>query len=48
MGVYDVLPDGSQVKLWNCEMRTVNVGDSVPDFLCQSMWFCYVKVDLSV
>ena len=32
MGVYDVLPDGSQVKLWDCEMVTKKVGDSVPDF----------------
>jgi len=32
MGVYDILPDGSQVKCWNCEMVTKKVGDSVPDF----------------
>ncbi len=32
MGVYDMLPKGSQVKLWNCEMTTKRVGDTVPDF----------------
>ncbi|MFA7101498.1 MAG: hypothetical protein WC196_07230 [Bacilli bacterium] len=32
MGVYDMLPKGSQLKLWNCEMVTKKVGDSVPDF----------------
>ncbi|MFA7101218.1 MAG: hypothetical protein WC196_05745 [Bacilli bacterium] len=32
MGVYDMLPKGSQLKLWNCEMITKKVGDSVPDF----------------
>jgi len=32
MGVYDMLPKGSQVKLWDCEMVTKKVGDSVPDF----------------
>lgn len=32
MGVYDMLPKGSQIKLWNCEMVTKKVGDVVPDF----------------
>lgn len=32
MGVYDMLPKGSQVKLWNCEMVTKKVGNAVPDF----------------
>ena len=32
MGVYDCLPKGSQVKLWNCEMLALNVGSKVPDF----------------
>lgn len=32
MGVYDTLPKGSQVKLWDCEMVTKKVGDKVPDF----------------
>ena len=32
MGLYDILPKGSQVKLWCCEMQYVNIGDSVPNF----------------
>lgn len=32
MGVYDMLPKGSQVKLWDCEMVTKKKGDQVPDF----------------
>jgi len=32
MGVYDMLPKGSQVKLWSCEMVTKKVGDVVPAF----------------
>jgi len=32
MGVYDMLPEGSQVKLWYCEMVTKKIGDTVPDF----------------
>ena len=32
MGVYDMLPKGSQLKLWNCEMTTKKVGNKVPDF----------------
>lgn len=32
MGVYDMLPRGSQLKLWGCEMVTRKVGDTVPDF----------------
>lgn len=32
MGVYDMLPKGSQLKLWECEMVTKKVGDTVPDF----------------
>ena len=32
MGVYDMLPEGSQVKLWDCEMVTKKIGDAVPDF----------------
>lgn len=33
MSIYDMLPKGSQVKCWNCEMETKHVGDSV---LCLS------------
>ena len=29
MGVYDILPDGQQVKLWWCDMRKVEIGDEV-------------------
>ena len=29
MGVYDILPKGSQVKCWKCEMRHLDVGDKV-------------------
>ncbi len=32
MGVYNILPQGSQVKCWNCEMKTKKVGDAVPSF----------------
>jgi len=32
MGVYDMLPKGSQIKLWDCEMVTKKIGDTVPDF----------------
>uniref|UniRef100_A0A6M3KZS9 Uncharacterized protein n=1 Tax=viral metagenome TaxID=1070528 RepID=A0A6M3KZS9_9ZZZZ len=32
MGVYDILPEGSQVKLWECKLHTKKLGDSVPDF----------------
>lgn len=32
MGVYDMLPKGSQLKLWDCEMVTKKVGDTVPAF----------------
>jgi len=31
MSVYDILPKGNQVKLWNCEMITKRIGDSVPN-----------------
>lgn len=29
MGVYDSLPNGSQVKCWGCEMITKKIGDTV-------------------
>lgn len=29
MGVYDILPDGSQVKCWKCEMKIIDVGKKV-------------------
>lgn len=29
MGVYDILPDGQQVKCWWCDMRKVKIGDEV-------------------
>ena len=29
MGVYDILPDGQQVKLWWCDLRKVEIGDEV-------------------
>lgn len=32
MGIYDMLPKNSQVKLWGCDMETKKVGDSVPAF----------------
>lgn len=32
MGIYDILPKGSQVKLWDCKMATKKKGDSVPSF----------------
>lgn len=32
MGVYDMLPKGSQIKLWECEMITKKVGGAVPSF----------------
>ena len=32
MGVYDMLPKGSQLKCWGCAMETKKVGDSVPDY----------------
>ena len=32
IGSYDVLPKGSQVKCWTCEMESLKVGDSVNDF----------------
>ena len=32
MGVYDCLPKGSQVKLWDCDMTTKRIGDAVPSF----------------
>jgi len=28
--MYDLLPGGSMVKLWGCEMKVLRVGDSVP------------------
>ena len=31
MGVYDLLPRGSQVKCWDCEMETKGTGDKVAD-----------------
>ena len=31
MGVYDCLTRGSQVKCWDCEMETKEVGDKVAD-----------------
>jgi len=34
MGCYDTLVDGtkeSQVKTWECDMKTYNPGDTVPD-----------------
>jgi len=30
MGAYDMLPNGSQVKCWNNEMKTLKLGDTVP------------------
>lgn len=32
MGVYDMLPKGSQLKCWDCDMTTKQVGDSVTDY----------------
>lgn len=32
MGVYDMLPRGSQVKLWDCGGVTKRKGDSVSEF----------------
>lgn len=32
MGLFDMLPRGSQVKCWECEMNTHKVGDIVPPF----------------
>lgn len=33
MGIYDILPEGSQVKLWDSEEGvTRRVGDTVPSF----------------
>lgn len=32
MGVYDYLPKGSQVKLWDCMMGCKEVGDAVSGF----------------
>lgn len=32
MGMFDSLPKGSQVKLWNCEMIEFNVGDEVSSY----------------
>jgi len=29
MGVYDILTGGQQVKCWKCEMRHVDIGDTV-------------------
>ena len=29
MGVYDILPEGQQVKCWWCEGREVKIGDKV-------------------
>lgn len=31
MGVYDTLPGGSQVKCWDCDGPTKQVGDMVPE-----------------
>lgn len=30
MGVYDMLPKGSQIKCWECNMKVKNIGDRVP------------------
>jgi len=32
MGMYDCLPKGSQVKLWECTLAELKVGDTVLDF----------------
>lgn len=32
MGVCDMLPKGSQVKLWECEMLGKEIGSKVPSF----------------
>ena len=32
MGMFDCLPKGSQVKLWDCTLATKEVGDTVLDF----------------
>ena len=29
MGVYDILPNGVQVKCWKCEMRQLDIGSKV-------------------
>ena len=29
MGVYDILPNGSQLKCWKCEMKKLTVGSRV-------------------
>ena len=31
MSAYDMLPRGSQVKCWSCDMKTYRVGDEVPE-----------------
>lgn len=30
MGLFDMLPKGSQVKIWDCIMKGYQVGDEVP------------------
>ncbi len=37
MGVYDMLPGGSQVKCWDCDMTTKQVGSTVPELALEYM-----------
>ncbi len=37
MGVYDTLPGGSQVKCWDCDMTTKQVGNVVPELAPEYM-----------
>ena len=51
MGLYDMLPKGSQVKCWTCEMRQLKMGDYVPVLNLPSEYIVllreggYIRVD---
>ena len=50
MGVYDILPKGSQVKCWGSKMRHLDVGDKVGNIVGEKNYIVilreggYVKV----
>ena len=48
MGLYDMLPKGSQVKCWDCSMETKKVGDTVyntyPEYVVLLVEGGYVRV----
>ena len=52
MSAYDMLPRGSQLKCWNCDMKTYKVGDKVwalyPEYIVLLVEGGYVRVKAGI